>query len=718
MRRSCAFGRLFPLLLSWGLQPAFSAVTFLDLSRAANMGPEQSFDGAVAGGEELREKEGLANIPQGPQTLRGVSFLLLDSTKNQGRSFVVLKGKRQAGFPEAVAFPAADLKAGYLYFLHSCRWGGTAPNVTVAEYDVIYGDGQVAVIPLRVGMEITNFTGADDTPASFLAWWHKYKNTDMGISLFPWKNPRPDVPIQTILFKSLGKMPVPLLFAITASDTELSVSPVSPKPEKTFQTDTRGWIPLQAPACSPAGTAIDMSFLLDAPAGKHGRIKADGEKLVFEDGTPARFWGVKFNNKNDSLPGLSLPVAAQILPFYGCNIVSFDIPPADEAAPDLKDLVESFKAKGIYVELDCDDQRVVSSGVCEDPAVVPKKIWIAGQATQNDPTDNPGVPFNFNDDPMVLHPGESFPAQLNCQRKLGIPFLSEWFRGWPNEYLAETPLLMSVYGTFEDWAGCLNIETINGGIRSINATSPNGGKEDQPNDQAILDRDPSFDFQLPVAALAYLRGDLKEGKVFVLGKGGDGLKALAHKTGVNPEGGKFKTDVSGEMKAKVNERTQSIISDTGQINWQGNVGVAQVSSPRFQAVIGFIGHRKLSSPIWQVESPNYFASLSLISLTKTNLWASDHMLLTGMARMENTGQVYNATKTKLISQGQAPILVEPLQAKITLCRYKPDSQLRVRALDASGQSLKTKVHFKWVKNNLVFSWVPGAFYLEIYKPKK
>ncbi len=35
---------------------------------------------------------------------------------------------------------------------------------------------------------------------------------------------------------------------------------------------------------------VDLSFLNDKPAGKHGFIQAKGDELVFEDGTPARFW--------------------------------------------------------------------------------------------------------------------------------------------------------------------------------------------------------------------------------------------------------------------------------------------------------------------------------------------------------------------------------------------------------------------------------------------
>jgi len=37
---------------------------------------------------------------------------------------------------------------------------------------------------------------------------------------------------------------------------------------------------------------IDLSDRLEAPAGSRGRVRADGEDLVFADGTTARFWGV------------------------------------------------------------------------------------------------------------------------------------------------------------------------------------------------------------------------------------------------------------------------------------------------------------------------------------------------------------------------------------------------------------------------------------------
>ena len=37
---------------------------------------------------------------------------------------------------------------------------------------------------------------------------------------------------------------------------------------------------------------IDMSYLVEKPAGKHGFLKRQGKDFVFEDGTPVKFWGV------------------------------------------------------------------------------------------------------------------------------------------------------------------------------------------------------------------------------------------------------------------------------------------------------------------------------------------------------------------------------------------------------------------------------------------
>lgn len=52
--------------------------------------------------------------------------------------------------------------------------------------------------------------------------------------------------------------------------------------------DLKAW---HKDALRPHQSPVDLSFLNHKPAGKHGFVRADGDRFVFEDGTPVRFWG-------------------------------------------------------------------------------------------------------------------------------------------------------------------------------------------------------------------------------------------------------------------------------------------------------------------------------------------------------------------------------------------------------------------------------------------
>ena len=82
---------------------------------------------------------------------------------------------------------------------------------------------------------------------------------------------------------------------------------------------------------------VDISFVFEGekPAGKHGFCKVRGEDFVFEDGTPAKFWGVIFNGAS-CFPthGYSEEVATR-LEQAGCNFVRFHQIDSDWATPNL-----------------------------------------------------------------------------------------------------------------------------------------------------------------------------------------------------------------------------------------------------------------------------------------------------------------------------------------------------------------------------------------------
>ena len=69
---------------------------------------------------------------------------------------------------------------------------------------------------------------------------------------------------------------------------------------------------------------LDLRFVYDdAPAGKHGFCKVKGSSLVFEDGTPARFWGTNFNGAANFPEFDYAEKVAKRLAKIGCNIVRF-----------------------------------------------------------------------------------------------------------------------------------------------------------------------------------------------------------------------------------------------------------------------------------------------------------------------------------------------------------------------------------------------------------
>ena len=129
----------------------------------------------------------------------------------------------------------------------------------------------------------------------------------------------------------------------------------------------------------PSYSPVDLSFLNkdEIPAGKHGFLKADGEKLVFEDGREVRFWGT--NIQAYALYRTSpsnITAHAKRLSMLGFNLVrlhhhdSYWVKPNifgkyapgnskfDPSSLKMLDLwINALKEEGIYVWLDLNVAR-------------------------------------------------------------------------------------------------------------------------------------------------------------------------------------------------------------------------------------------------------------------------------------------------------------------------------------------------------------------------
>ena len=141
-----------------------------------------------------------------------------------------------------------------------------------------------------------------------------------------------------------------------------------------YAADTKGWF---TGALDPHAAFVDLSYLNDKPAGRHGFLQAKGSELVFADGTPARLWGFSvqaytlFVHTRDGKPDRGLiDRHARRLAQLGVNLVRLTHVDSDWVRPNLiargpttKNLddqavntlfywIKALKDQGIYVWLD------------------------------------------------------------------------------------------------------------------------------------------------------------------------------------------------------------------------------------------------------------------------------------------------------------------------------------------------------------------------------
>ena len=132
---------------------------------------------------------------------------------------------------------------------------------------------------------------------------------------------------------------------------------------------------------------LDISFLFEdeKPAGKHGFLKAEGDRFVFEDGTAVRFWGTNLNGGACFPEKEYAPKLAKRIASFGCNMVRLhqldseanipniymcrrgirlkDTQHFDEESLDRLDyMIACMKKEGIYIYLDMTVSRVFRSG--------------------------------------------------------------------------------------------------------------------------------------------------------------------------------------------------------------------------------------------------------------------------------------------------------------------------------------------------------------------
>jgi hypothetical protein len=218
--------------------------------------------------------------------------------------------------------------------------------------------------------------------------------------------------------------------ALKFDNVEVFASPEAKEEWKPYhvQSESKAWPVLPAAAEIAAGSALDASLLLPAPAGAQGFVTVKNGRLHFANGGRARFFGLSL------LPPLAFPdrdrapVLADRLARSGVNLVRFDDLDAsygpgrslyDDSRDDTKALdpdalakfdhfVAALKARGIYVAIELQSVRRYRA---EDGV---------GQPSSFRPGGGPGLAFDPKLRELAIETGRLILGHVNPETQLAL----------------------------------------------------------------------------------------------------------------------------------------------------------------------------------------------------------------------------------------------------------------------------------------------------------
>ena len=288
-------------------------------------------------------------------------------------------------------------------------------------------------------------------------------------------------------------------------------------------------------------------------------------------------------------------------------------------------------------------------------------------------------------------------AELAMSKVEGRPMVvSEWGHPWPNEYRLEGPLWKAAVGSLQGWDALLAFEYAGTGDLAADYLA---GPFDVGNDPEVMGL-------FPAAALLFRRGDVRQSSQsavirwsesdlfhrppYGVFSGQPAYRALVEATTLvttlgGPTSGK---KVLSPFAAPPTAGATFTRSDTGEFGRDWQTGVAVIDTPRSQGAFGQLPRAdtlKMRDVSLRVATP--FAAVMVTSLDGRTVRESRHLLVTAVGRAENTGQVFNLTRTELKQTGSGPILAEPVSGTVTIRSTAHTFQAYARGADGGRTPL-------------------------------
>ena len=287
----------------------------------------------------------------------------------------------------------------------------------------------------------------------------------------------------------------------------------------------------------------------------------------------------------------------------------------------------------------------------------------------------------FENRPMVMAKEWNLPAMFAEQQALGKPLIiTEWNCCWINHYIAEGPLLMAAYGALQEWDGLLQFDY-------------SGGEwADHMYGNFDVGNKPHVFGTWPAAAHLFLRGDVQPGGLLerslgyaqvaqgeMIGAGVPDRAGLRRRLAF-----KFAPPGAAPDMPALPEIADTAVSDTGQVTWDSAAGLVTVASPASVARVGFASAPTRAAAATFDLSPE-FAVAAVTALDGRPISRSEHLLITVVARAENSGMVFTPDRKRATDAGHPPIIMEPVRGRVVLQLEGEPTSVEAYPLDPAGR---------------------------------
>lgn len=316
----------------------------------------------------------LRMLKTGKRSVLGIDFDIVEPERNGGKSCLVLSaGRKKFPAEKSIALNGAEKGFRYLYLLHASARTPKA-QMPVGTIVAKYADGRTKEIPVLAGRDVGDRRQPSRLPNGAVA--SIGENNDSFAGLYLSQFPVEDTPSGVTFKAANGSDAAWMIVDAALGDRKLNLRQLE---SPSYIVAGKDWLPLEFNGNTVAGSALDFSGCLDAPAGKYGPVIVTKEgHFAFRDAPEKR---IRFFGPNliDSAVYIDKALADDFVAKatrLGYNTVRFhhfenallDPRAADSLTFDPKALDEfdylfaELKKHGVYLCLDLYASRATRSG--------------------------------------------------------------------------------------------------------------------------------------------------------------------------------------------------------------------------------------------------------------------------------------------------------------------------------------------------------------------